>query len=87
MTPHSRIEKTVFAGIIVLLVFAPLAFGSVHVWAFTIVELGVFLLLGLWFFDHLVVSWEGSLTWVKTPVNLMLVLLLVLLRGAGQHSS
>ena len=45
--PPTRIDKIIFAGVLALLVFAPLAFGAVHVWAFTVVELGVFLLLGL----------------------------------------
>lgn len=72
----TRIDNIIFAGVLALLVFAPLAFGSVHVWAYTIVELGVFLLLGLWFFDRLVVSRDNQLTWVKTPANLFLVLLL-----------
>ena len=77
MITHSRIDKIIFAGIIVLLVFAPLAFGSVHVWAYSIVELGVFLLLVLWFVDRLMVSRPENLSWVRTPVNLMLVLMLV----------
>ena len=45
----SRIHSVIFIGIIFLLVFAPLAFGSVHVWAYSVVEIGVCLLLILWF--------------------------------------
>lgn len=75
----TNIERIIFAGIIALLVFAPLAFGSVHVWAYSIIEFGVFLLLALWFVDRLIVSRSENLTWVKTPVNLMLVLLLALI--------
>jgi len=69
----------IFYGIIFLLVFTPLAFGSVHVWAYTIMELGVFSLLALWFADRLIFSWSETLTWVKTPVNLILILFLVLI--------
>ena len=42
-----------------LLVFAPLAFGSVHVWAYTLVELGVFFLILL--FKKSFYSITGSL--------------------------
>ena len=77
MVTHSRIDKIIFTGIIVLLVFAPLAFGSVHVWAYSFLELGVFLLLALWFVDRLIVSRVEKISWVKSPVNLLLLLLLV----------
>ena len=76
---QTKIERIIFGGIIILLVFAPLAFGSVHVWAYSILEIGVFLLLVLWFVDHLIVSGSEKLAWVKTPVSLMLVMLFVLI--------
>ena len=89
---QTRIDRIIFLGILLLLIFAPLAFGSVHVWAYSIVEFGVFLLLALRFADHLIVSRSKTLTWVKTPVNLILVMLLVLiglqllpLRESGLH--
>jgi len=59
----TRIDRIIFFGIVLLLIFAPLAFGSVHVWAYSIVEFGVFFLLILWFVDNLIFS--GS----KTRVN------------------
>ena len=74
-----RIHKIIFLGIILLLIFAPLAFGSVHVWAYSIIELGVFLLLVLWFADQLIFSGSKTLAWVKTPVNLILMMFLVLI--------
>ena len=74
----SRIQQIIFYGILFLLVFAPLAFGSVHVWAYSVVEIGVYLLLILWFVDRLLVSRSDSVEWVKTPVNLILVAFLVL---------
>jgi len=79
MKSPSIIDKIIFRTIIALLVFAPLAFGSVHVWAYSILEIGVFLLLALWFVDHLIVSGSEKLAWVKTPVNLLLVMLFVLI--------
>jgi len=73
----SKIDRLIFAGIIGLLIFAPLAFGAVHVWAYTMVELGVFFLLLLWFLDRLFFSGGESLTWVRTPLNIFMVLLVV----------
>ncbi|MFH2130743.1 MAG: O-antigen ligase family protein, partial [bacterium] len=60
-----------------LLVFAPLAFGSVHVWAYSLVEIGVFVLLTLHLMNRIVFSKSDSVSWVKTPVNLVLILLFV----------
>ena len=77
--PTSKIDKVIFYGIIVLLIFAPLAFGSVHVWAYSIIELGVFSLLALWFADRLFFSGYEKLFWVKTPLNLILILFLGLI--------
>lgn len=66
-------------GIIFLLIFAPLVFGSVHVWAYSLIEFGVFFLLALWFMERLLFSKINILEWVKTPVNLFLVLFLFLI--------
>jgi len=74
---QNRCDRIIFFGIIALLIFAPLAFGSVHVWAYTIMELAVFFLLLLWFIDRLLLSSNKTLEWVKTPVNLLLVIFLV----------
>jgi len=75
---QSRIDKIIFAGIIGLLIFAPLAFGSVHVWAYTLVELGVFLLLLLWVLDRALFSAKEKIAWVKTPLNLIVILFFIL---------
>ncbi|MEW6671017.1 MAG: O-antigen ligase family protein [Thermodesulfobacteriota bacterium] len=72
---QSKADRIIFAGIITLLVFAPLAFGALHVWAYTLVELGVFVLLGLWVLDRFIFSKSGGPAWVKTPANLFLLLL------------
>ena len=74
MKTQTLIDKIIFAGIIILLVFAPLAFGSVHVWAYSVIQFGVLVLILLWFVDRLLVSRSGTLSWVKTPINLLLIL-------------
>ncbi len=79
MIKQNRFDKIILFGITVLLIFAPLAFGSVHVWAYCLVEFGVFSLLALWFVDKLLLAKSDTLEWVKTPVNLVLVLLLALI--------
>src|SRR5579863_4633299 len=42
------LDDAVIAGLVGLLAFAPLAFGAVHQWAYTLVETGAFALLILW---------------------------------------
>ncbi|MFC1812260.1 O-antigen ligase family protein [Thermodesulfobacteriota bacterium] len=73
------IDRIIFIGIIALLIFAPLAFGSVHVWAYTIIEIGVFFLLALWVVDRLFFSKSDAIEWVRTSVNLVLILLIALI--------
>jgi len=72
---NSRTDRILFAGIIVLLVFAPIFFGSVHVWAYTVVQVGVFALLALWVLDRFIFSRSETVAWVRTPANLFLILL------------
>lgn len=76
----SVISRIIFLGIIAILVFAPLAFGSAHVWAYTLAELGVFFLLFIHFMTQVLFS--RSLAWVKTPVNgvLLLFILFIILQ-------
>ncbi len=66
---QSRCERMVFTGMALLLLFAPLAFGSVHVWSYSTVVVGVFLLTALYYMDRLVFSHERNIEWVSTPVN------------------
>jgi hypothetical protein len=40
------IDKIVFSGIIFVLVFTQLAFGGVHVWAYSIIRVGRIMLIG-----------------------------------------
>ncbi|MDF1593688.1 MAG: O-antigen ligase family protein [Desulfobacterales bacterium] len=76
---QTRTDRIIFTGVIGLLIFAPLFFGSVHVWAYTVVELGVFALLALWVLDRFIFSKSETVAWVKTPANLFLILLLGLI--------
>jgi O-antigen ligase len=48
MSPEKIIDRTIDTGLVFLIVFTPLAFGSVHVWAYTVMELTVFSLLIAW---------------------------------------
>jgi len=77
MKPRSRIDNIIFGGILTLLVFAPLAFGSVHVWAYSLIQFGVFVLLGLWAVDRLLLAKAPSVGWVQTPINLLMILLIL----------
>jgi O-antigen ligase len=74
---HPSFDRIIFFGIVLVLVFAPLAFGSVHVRAYSMVEFGVYLLLLIWFSNHLIFSGSKTLVWVKTPVNLILILFFI----------
>lgn len=42
------IDRIIDTGLVFLVVFTPLAFGSVHIWAYTLMELTVFSLLIIW---------------------------------------
>lgn len=44
--------KTIQIGIIALLIFSPLAFGAVEVWAKSVLEMTAFGLLGLWLIQY-----------------------------------
>jgi O-antigen ligase len=45
---RKTIDRIMDAGLLFLIVFTPLAFGSVHVWAYSLMELTVFSLLIVW---------------------------------------
>ncbi|CAN2049715.1 ABC-2 type transport system permease protein [Candidatus Magnetomoraceae bacterium gMMP-13] len=76
---QTKIERIIFTGIIFLLVFAPLAFGSVYTGAYTIVELIIFTMLALWGIDRLFLSKNNSIKLIKTPLNLFFLLILTLI--------
>lgn len=60
-----------------LILFTPLAFGSVHVWAYSIMSGTILLMLGLTLAGKL---WkQGNLQWVKTPFNVVALILILFL--------
>jgi len=58
---HDTVKGIIDAGLIVIVVFSPLAFGSVHIWAYTLMELIVCSLLILWAAQQVLfpAQWEG----------------------------
>ncbi len=63
-------------GVIFLVIFTPLAFGSVHIWAYSIMELGVILLVGMWIIKRIAgrrLLVADQLTTNKTPLLNLLV--------------
>jgi O-antigen ligase len=65
------IDRTIDAGLILLVVFTPLAFGSVHVWAYSFMELVVFSLMILWGLKLFITS--VSIDRVLMPVYISLL--------------
>ena len=83
------VDKIVFSGILFLLVFTQLAFGGVHVWAYTVSEITVFLLFLLFFGNKVLSQCRSSnrlrkkvvitLQWVVSPLNIFFVLIISLI--------
>src|SRR5712691_4923235 len=55
-------DRAVTGGILFLILFTPLAFGAVHPWAFSLMEVVVFLL---------VILWMGKLLFSPDPYTLL----------------
>ncbi|MDM8516318.1 O-antigen ligase family protein [Desulfobacterales bacterium HSG16] len=72
------LEKSVFILTAALLIFAPLSFGSIHVWAYTILEVGVFTSLFLLAVERLLISDKPCVEWIKTPATPFLAAMLIL---------
>lgn len=70
-------ERATFLGTCGLLGFAPLAFGSVHVWAYSVIIISVFTLLWLLMTSRLLGA-ADKLSWVRTPVNGVVPLILMI---------
>ncbi len=71
---HMRLNRIAFFGLWASLVWAPLAFGSVHIWAYTLLEILVFFVCWLAVMDK-VRPWEKNpVTWIKTPANALLLM-------------
>lgn len=68
-------DKIIESGIIFLIIFTPLAFGTVHVWAYTLMELTVIILLLVWLFKT-AISYRLQVT---PPLTLPLLLFLCLI--------
>jgi tetratricopeptide (TPR) repeat protein/O-antigen ligase len=72
-------------GVLLLLVWTPLAFGAVHAWAYSLLEVHVFLLVAVWMLQRLVVRLgsvpdsSASPPLLFTPLALPLTLFLALL--------
>jgi len=76
--PAKTCDRIIYAGLLFLLLFAPLAFGSVHVWAYSVIQVLVFSLLGTWVLDRFFLNKDGFVVWIKTPVSLPVILLILL---------
>jgi len=63
------VDRIVIGGIIALLVFAPLAFGLSHVWAYTLVQIGVFSLGLLYLLDKILSRQQMEWSWARTPLD------------------
>ena len=48
------INKTIKFILILLFIFTPIAFGSMEIWAFSLMELGILLIIILWAIQNLV---------------------------------
>jgi len=70
---------TIKAMLVALLIFTPIAFGSMEIWSFSLMALGILIIIVLWAIGNLVRSSEfsvGSLkSALRTPHSAILVLL------------
>ncbi len=64
------------AGLVFLIVFTPFAFGTVEVWAYTVMEMTVLLLVAVWLLKMILV--DGGLRIPETPVNTPVILFICL---------
>lgn len=70
------INRLIFFLVCSLLIFTPLAFGSVELWAFSLMEVGILLILGLWAIQSLLLRTLHSE--LRTPNSKLVILLLSL---------
>ncbi len=83
------IDKIIFSGIIFILIFTQLAFGGVHVWAYSVFEITVLILFFLFFLNHVAGQYRSSrrlgknanvtLQWVVSPLNIFFLLIISLI--------
>ncbi len=55
-------------GIIFLIVFTPLAFGTVHPWAYTVMELTICFLIIIWILKLIIINIKKTSTTCRTPI-------------------
>jgi len=63
-------DKIIEFGIIFLIIFTPLAFGTVHVWSYTLMELTVIILILGWLLKLIVTGYNSKLAtgyWPALP--------------------
>ncbi len=83
------IDKIIFSGIIFILIFTQLAFGGVHVWAYSVFEIIVLVLFLLFVINHITGQYKSSkrlgndasitIKWVVSPLNIFFILIISLI--------
>ena len=67
-------DGLVFSGAVAALLLSPVAFGSVHCWAYSLLELAVFTLVLLFLFGRVFSKHAKHIEIVRTPVDIFIVL-------------
>ncbi len=70
------LNKIIETGLLVIIVFTPLAFGTVHVWAYTLFELAVLILMSIWIVKMI---YNGEIKILKNPLNYSILAFLCLI--------
>jgi len=71
-----RCDRVVVAGVVCLVGLTPLAFGSVHPWAFSLIEATVFLLVAVWMAKLLLQCGYGAQPFISGPLAVFLAVVL-----------
>ncbi len=64
-------DVVIEAGLVLLIVFTALAFASVELWAYTVMELAALVLVTLWFLKMILIEGELRVSW--TPLNILVI--------------
>lgn len=64
------LDKTIEMGILLLLIFTPLAIGTVQSWSAAIMEAGAFIIFGVWL---LKMALDREIVLIKTPLFIFLI--------------
>lgn len=70
------LDKTIEAGLLLIVIFTPLAFGTVHVWAYTLFELAVLFLVSIWIIKMI---YHGEISIPSTSLNLSILAFIFLI--------